>query len=84
MNNAPTNEFRPMGAWGYIGYQILFSIPLVGFILLLVFSFDNSYIARRNFARSYFVIILLAVIVMAILLPVLGLSLDALMQNYGV
>lgn len=66
-DNAPANEYRPMGAWGYFGYEILFNIPLVGLILLIIFSFDSSYIARRNFARSYFCFIVLVLIVGAIL-----------------
>ena len=57
-NNAPENipeEYRPIGMWGYFGYELLFAIPLVGFILLLVFSFGGaSNINLRNFARSKF------------------------------
>ena len=60
-DNIPQN-YRPISAWGYVGYQILFSIPLIGFILLIVFSFDSSNINRRNFARSYFCILLLSII----------------------
>ena len=26
------SQYRPIGAWGYFGYSLLFSIPLVGFI----------------------------------------------------
>lgn len=67
MNQPPFDEYRPMSAWGYFGYEILFSIPLLGFILLIVFSFDNSYIARRNFARSFFCALALALIIVVIL-----------------
>ena len=69
-NNIPSN-LRPISAWGYVGYQILFSIPLVGFILLIVFSFSDSNINRRNFARSYFAIFLLALIFTVIMSIVL-------------
>ena len=41
VNNIP-EEYRPISMWGYFGYEILFSIPCVGFILLLVFSFGLS------------------------------------------
>ena len=33
-----SEELKPITMWGYFGYQLLFSIPLVGFILLIVFS----------------------------------------------
>ncbi len=77
-DNIPQN-FRPISAWAYFGYQILFSIPLIGFILLIVFSFDSSNINRRNFARSYFCILLLSIIFVGVfigLFVALGLSIS--------
>ena len=60
-------EYKPISMWGYFGYELLFSIPLVGFILLLVFSFGGTKNKNlKNFARSYFcfmiVIIVLSII----------------------
>lgn len=67
MNNTNIpNEYKPISAWGYFGYNILFSIPVVGLILLIVFSFDSSNINRRNYARSFFIIYLLIAIVFLI------------------
>ena len=77
-------EQKLMGPWGYVGWQILFSIPLVGFVLLIVFSFDNSNLNRRNFARSYWCALLLAVILIILvvgLLLVLGVSLSEVANN---
>ena len=48
------DKYKPIGAWAYFGYQILFAIPLIGFICLIIFAFDDSNINRRSFARSYF------------------------------
>ena len=82
---APAQPAKPeqklMGPWAYIGWQILFSIPLVGFILLIVFSFDNSNLNRRNFARSYWCGLLVALglaVVLGILAAVIGISLGEL------
>lgn len=48
-------EYKPLGAWMYFLYSLLFSIPLVGFILLIVFSCGGTQnINLRNYARSYF------------------------------
>ena len=60
-------EYQPISMWGYFGYELLFSIPLVGFILLLVFSFGGTKNKNlKNFARSYFcftiVVIVLSII----------------------
>lgn len=61
-------EYRPLSPWAYFGYNILFNIPLVGFICLIVFSFNNSNINRRNYARSFFCIYVVVIIVLIILL----------------
>ena len=61
-------EYRPISAWGYFGYQLLFMIPCVGIILLLVFALGGTKnINLKNFARSYFCVFLLAAIVIGIL-----------------
>ena len=73
MNNIPSN-YKPLSPWAYFGYNILFSIPIVGFILLIVFSFDNSNINRRNYARSFWCAILIVVIII-IFIGILGFSL---------
>ncbi len=53
------NPSRLMKPLAYVGYALLyFGIPLVGFIFLIVHALDDTYLNRRNFARSYFVMIL--------------------------
>ena len=47
--------YRPISAWGYVGYSILFMIPVVGWIFLLVFTFSDKNINRRSFARSFWI-----------------------------
>ena len=48
-------QFKPISMWGYLGYQVVFSIPLIGWILLIFFAFGkDENINVRNFARSYF------------------------------
>ena len=67
LNSLP-DEYRPLSPWAYFGYSVLFSIPLVGFICLIVFSFNNRNINRRNFARSYFCICVLFMIIAAVII----------------
>ena len=70
-------EYTPISAWGYFGYSLLFNIPIVGFILLIVFSFSSDNINRKNFARSYFCAMLvfgLLFLIFALLLPLLGIT----------
>lgn len=58
------DKFKPMGAWGYFGHSLLFSIPLVGLILLIVFAAGGTKnINKRNYARSYFCGLLIAAVI---------------------
>lgn len=62
-HNIP-EEYKPISMWGYFGYQLLFSIPCVGFIVLCVFSLGGTKnINLKNFARSYFCVIILALLI---------------------
>ena len=69
MNNNITEEYRPISPWGYIGYQILFSIPIIGFICILIYAFgdSNKNINLRNFAKSYIYVYLIIVLPLVIL-----------------
>lgn len=61
-------EYRPISMWGYFGYQILFAIPLVGWIILIVFALGGTKnINLRNFARSYFCILIIMILLIIIL-----------------
>ena len=62
---------RPISAWGYVGYSILFCLPLIGIILIIVFSLSESNINRRNYARSYLCWLLIGVII-TVLISVTG------------
>lgn len=55
-------RYKPISAWGYFGYKILFAIPVIGWILLIVFACSGKNYNRRAFARSYFCVLLIAVI----------------------
>ena len=70
-NNLP-DEYRPISMWGYFGHEILFSIPIVGLSVLLVFSFGGTNnVTLRNFARSYFCF-LIVIVIFAIIVAIIG------------
>lgn len=68
-NNLPST-YKPLSPWAYFGLSVLFSVPLVGFIFLIVYSFDDSNLNRRNFARSYWcgLLVVLALTVIAVII----------------
>ena len=59
-------ENQPLGAWAYFWLKVLFTVPVVGFIFLIIFSFSGSNINRRNFARSYWCPLLILAIIAVI------------------
>lgn len=72
INNNIPSEYRVLSPWAYFGYSILFAIPLIGFVLAIVFAFDNSNLNRRSFARSYFCGLLIAVILIVLFVVLVG------------
>ncbi len=62
-------ENRPISAWGYIGYNILFAIPIIGFIAVIILSFNKN-INVRNRARSFWCALLIWIVVGIILIIV--------------
>lgn len=61
-------HLSPLSPWSYFGLQILYSIPIVGFIFLIIFSIKKSNINRRNFTRSYWCGLIIAGAILAIIL----------------
>ena len=68
VKNEIPSEYEPMSPWAYFWLKILFCIPVIGFIFLMIFTFNGSNLNRRNFARSYWCGLLVAVIIILILL----------------
>ena len=56
-------QYKPISMWGYLGYSILFALPIIGIIMIFVFSFSkDENINVRNYARSYILIYVIGVI----------------------
>ena len=68
-------EFQPISMWGYFGYQILFMIPIIGFIILIVFALGGTKnVNLKNFARSYFCVAIIILVVVLIIAATGGLA----------
>ena len=69
-------KYRPLGAWAYFGWSLLFSIPIAGLIVALVFALGSTEnINLRNFARSMFCY--MAVVAALVLLTFCGMGCTA-------
>ena len=64
-------RYKPIGAWGYLGLEILFAIPVIGWLFLLIFACSGKNFNRRSFARSYFCFLLIAIILCGLIVLIL-------------
>ena len=64
------DQFKPLSPWAYFGLQILFALPGIGLIFLLIFTFVDGNRNLRNFARSYWCGLLIAVVIVAVLVGI--------------
>lgn len=79
-------EYKPLSPWAYFGWQLLFAIPFVGFVLLIVMSFAPRNKNLKNFTRSYWCAALVAcgiAVVGAALVILLGGGFSALTDLFG-
>ena len=74
LNVQPANKavqddrYRPLSPWEYWGLTLLYAVPLIGFIFMIVFSFSDANIHRRNFTRSFWCSLLLVLVLVIILI----------------
>lgn len=66
-DSAGVVENQPISMWRYLGYEILFALPVIGIICLLIFSFGgNKNKNVQNFARSYFCMLIIYTILLIV------------------
>ncbi|MBQ9438228.1 MAG: hypothetical protein IJU50_07830 [Lachnospiraceae bacterium] len=68
-------EYKPISMWGYLGFNILFALPFIGFICILILSFAPQNVNLKNYARSFllvYIIVTVISIIAAIIIMALG------------
>lgn len=76
-------EYQPISVWGYFGYSLLFGVPCVGFIFLVVFALGGTKnINLKNWARSYFCLLLIGLIISIIFTLLGGVGMLAAMGDF--
>lgn len=76
-------EYKPISAWGYFGYNLLFAIPIIGFIFLIVYACGGTQNKNlKNYARSFFCGFIVALII-GIIFGVLAIVFGFNMSNYN-
>ena len=81
-NDNYNDQHRLITPWGYIGYTILFSIPIVGLVCVLIFAFSSNYPCRKNYARSFLISLIITIIIVFIAMA-MGVNFTAMLRNAG-
>ncbi len=64
----PGSKYEPISTWGYIGIMLLMCIPVVGFILVLVWAFGGCRkLNKRNLARASLIMTVISIIIAVII-----------------
>lgn len=70
-------EYRPVSIGQFFGYSLLYSIPLIGFIMLLVTAFGSgNKISLKNYAKSMLIWYVIG-IALSVIICVIGFALAA-------
>ena len=57
-------KFKPLGPWKYFWLEVLFGIPVVGFIFAVIFALGGGgNVNLKNYARSKFCVLILAFVI---------------------
>ena len=80
--NSIPDEYKPISMWGYFGYQLLFAVPCIGFIVALVFAFGGTTnINLKNFARGYLCFVVIIFIISFLVSVVSGLGFVSVLSS---
>lgn len=60
-------DYQPIGMWGYFGYEFLFNIPIIGWVICISFALMARNHNLRNFARSKFCWLIIWIVVFCLL-----------------
>ena len=77
------DEYKPISPLGYLGYNILFAIPIVGLIFVIVFAVGGTQNKNlKNYARSYIIAFVIVFVLLLVVYLTVGITaVDLLRQN---
>lgn len=66
-------KYRPIGAWAYFGWTLLFNLPIAGWIIALVFAVGKTEnVNLKNFARSMFCFVVIVAVFLFLIMGTAG------------
>ena len=69
--NIVYSEYKPISAWGYAGLNVLYAIPVIGWLVFLCHILSPNASSHRSYARSFLCMFLISLI-LGVILAVAG------------
>lgn len=66
-NTRDAVRYAPVSTGAFFGYKILYGIPVIGWILCIVFSFTQKNVNKRNFARATLIGMIISLVLTCLL-----------------
>jgi uncharacterized membrane protein YccC len=84
-DDAPSKDsnFAVMGVGSFVGHAILFSIPIIGWIMCLIMAFAVGNFNKRNFARAMLIFLIIGIVLSVALYFLFGWVTDVLLEYVG-
>ncbi len=77
-------KVNPLPIWKYMGMMLLTGIPIIGFIMILVWSFGSSFNKNtRNYARAVLILGIIGFVLAIVTLIVNWAMIQYLIDNYN-
>ena len=73
-------SYRPISGWGYFWRAVFYAIPVLGWLFVLINALGAKNRNGRNFARSYFCALLIAILA-AVVVAVLSFVNPGIIQS---
>lgn len=80
---AQSADTRPLSVGGFLLTMIVMAIPLIGFIMLLVWAFGSGNVNRRNYARAALILSLIAIGLVIVLSLVMGSLMASIIDGFS-
>ena len=75
---AKGSKYEPISTWGYVGILLLMCLPIIGFILVIVWACGGcTKINKRNLSRAYLIFMAISLLISVIIGIIIGITAGA-------
>ena len=81
---AKGSKYEPISTWGFVGILLLMCLPIIGFILVIVWACGGcTKINKRNLSRAYLIFMAIGLVISIIIGIIVGITAGAAVAAAG-